>query len=49
MDEHQSILAQVCNNGAAGLVPPLAGVAILEGGFVVREIESDTAFPHREG
>ena len=42
MDEHEPVLAEVRDNGAAWSVAMLAGIAVLERGLVIRELELDT-------
>lgn len=49
VDEHQPILAQVRHDGGAGPVAMLPGVAVLEAGFVVGELELDAALAHGGG
>ncbi len=48
MDEHQSVLAQMRDDGGAGFVAMLAGIAILERLLVVGELEFLAAL-HRLG
>lgn len=43
MDEHQAVLAEVGDDGAAGLGAALAGVAVLEAGLAVGKLELDAA------
>ena len=47
MDEHQAILAQVSDNGAARVRAALASVSVFEAGLVVWELKLDA--PHAHG
>jgi hypothetical protein len=49
VDKHQTVLAQTGDNGATWVPAALAGVAVFEAGFVVRELELNAAFPHGHG
>jgi hypothetical protein len=49
MDEHQPILAQMGDNGAARMPAALAGVAVLEAGLVVGKLKLDAAIAHGGG
>ena len=46
VDEHEPVLAEMCNDGAARFAAALASVAVLEAGLVVGELKLH-ATPHR--
>ena len=46
MNEHQPVLAQVSNDGAARLPPALPRVTVLKAGFVVWKFELDPPVAH---
>jgi hypothetical protein len=49
VNEHQAILAQVSDNGAAWVPSTLPSVSVFETGFVVWELKIDAPYAHGGG